>query len=227
MTIFIRGLKHDNWAIGATSLFYWAVGILPFKDGFYSSTYKQVGGQTVGPELNPDRECLMATLSCAMVGPMDGINLLNKSRVMTSCRSDGTLLKPDKPVSTSDSCFRNADPSCLVYNTFSDVHEYGRVYYYYNDAKDSQMLPEMIFNEGDDNGNKFDYVVYNWYTGEITAMNPNGNHLSAGYEEHVFAIVSPMIGGFAFIGERSKYVTAAKVRFESVIPKIQSGTQYT
>ena len=220
---FHTGLKHDNWAIGATSLFYWAVGILPFKDGFYSSTYKQVGGQTVGPELNPDRECLMATLSCAMVGPMDGINLLNKYRVMTSCRSDGTLLKPDKPVSTSDSCFRNADPSCLVYNTFSDVHEYGRVYYYYNDAKDSQMLPEMIFNEGDDNGGKFDYVVYNWYTGEITAMNPDGNHLSAGYEEHVFAIVSPMIGGFAFVGERSKYVTAAKVRFESVIPKMQSG----
>ena len=32
-----------------------------------------------------------------------------------------------------------------------------------------------------------------------------------------------MIGGFAFVGERSKYVTAAKVRFESVIPKMQSG----
>lgn len=56
---------QHQWAIGATSLFYWAIGILPFKDGFYSSTNKQIGGQTVGPELNPDREILMATLSCA------------------------------------------------------------------------------------------------------------------------------------------------------------------
>ena len=48
----------------------------------------------------------MATLSCAMVGPMDGIELLNATRVMTTCRGDGVVLKPDKPVTTVDSCFR-------------------------------------------------------------------------------------------------------------------------
>ena len=32
----------DQWAVGGTSLFYWAIGVLPFKDGFYSSTNKQV-----------------------------------------------------------------------------------------------------------------------------------------------------------------------------------------
>ena len=37
---------NDQWAVGSTSLFYWAIGILPFKDGFYSSNNKQVGGQT-------------------------------------------------------------------------------------------------------------------------------------------------------------------------------------
>eukprot|EP01047_Picozoa_sp_COSAG01_P033027 COSAG01_NODE_2413_length_7745_cov_2.532304_1_plen_688_part_10 len=86
----------NQWAVGGTSLFYWAIGILPFKDGFYSSTNKQVGGQTVGPEREPDKEALMATLSCAMVGPMDGINLLNKSRTVTACRADGYILKPDR-----------------------------------------------------------------------------------------------------------------------------------
>ena len=48
----------------------------------------------------------MATLSCAMVGPMDGIELLNATRVMMTCRGDGVVLKPDKPVTTVDSCFR-------------------------------------------------------------------------------------------------------------------------
>ena len=42
-----------QWAIGAVSMFYWAIGILPFKDGFYSSTNKQTGGASEGPELNP------------------------------------------------------------------------------------------------------------------------------------------------------------------------------
>ena len=50
------GDGFHQWAIGGTSLFYWALGILPFKDGFYSSTHKQVGGQTPGPETSPDRE---------------------------------------------------------------------------------------------------------------------------------------------------------------------------
>ena len=63
----------------------------------------------------------MATLSCAMVGPMDGIELLNASRVMTSCRKDGVVLKPAKPVATSDACFRAADPTCFTYHTFDDV----------------------------------------------------------------------------------------------------------
>ena len=49
----IAKLLNPQWALGATSMFYWAIGILPFKDGFYSSTNPQIGGQTVGPEKNP------------------------------------------------------------------------------------------------------------------------------------------------------------------------------
>ena len=36
------------------------------QDGFYSSTNKQIGGQSVGPEMNPDREAIMA-----VSGPLD------------------------------------------------------------------------------------------------------------------------------------------------------------
>ena len=59
--------SEHQWAVGGTAMFYWALGILPFKDGFYSSSLPQTGGQTVGPEKDPDREALMATLSTAMV----------------------------------------------------------------------------------------------------------------------------------------------------------------
>ena len=93
---------------------------LPCKDGFYSSDHKQVGGQTVGPETNPDRETLMATLSCAMVGPMDGIFLLNKTRIMQTCMADGTVLKPDAPVHTSDWCFLTSSKTTADHNAYAE-----------------------------------------------------------------------------------------------------------
>merc|ERR550534_1357362 len=81
-------VSRGQWDIGNNALLLWALNKLPFKDGFYTSTQPQIGGETVGPERNPDREAIMATLSCAMVAPMDGIYLLNASRVMATCRKD-------------------------------------------------------------------------------------------------------------------------------------------
>lgn len=86
----------------------------------------------------------MATLSTAMVAPMDGQGLLNASRVMASCRSDGVVLKPDVPLTTSDWCWRHADPTCLIYHTYSDVRGLGRAYYLYSDehlAYNASLLP--------------------------------------------------------------------------------------
>jgi hypothetical protein len=174
----------NQWAVGHTSLFYWAIGVLPFKDGFYSSNNKQVGGQTVGPETNPDRECLMATLSTAMVGPMDGIFLLNKSRIMQTCRGDGMVLKPDVPVSVSDECFRStvADVAhCYVYTTYSDVKGLGRVaYLFLNEAS------HPISNADAHVPSASGYAFYNFYTGEIQdATKVVGSTAPAGYENHV------------------------------------------
>jgi len=210
----------DQWAVGGTSLFYWAIGVLPFKDGFYSSTNKQVGGQTVGPELNPDREALMATLSCAMVGPMDGIFLLNKTRIMTTCREDGVVLKPDKPVSTSDWCFRQADPTCTVYHTHSDVASQAtdvsdaRVHYHFN-SDNKPMMADMVYLS-EQVANKVPYIVYNWYTREVTKLQQS-NQIAAGYEGHIYAVVSHVHhNGWAFVGEVDKYVTASSLRVNTV-----------
>ena len=214
----------DQWAVGATSLFYWALGILPFKDGFYSSSNKQVGGQTVGPEKNPDREALMATLSCAMVGPMDGINLLNKSRTMTTCRADGTVLKPDRPVATADYCFTAAARSsmdlggagagaCYIYSTITDLEGCGPIKYFYQDRPQTVTMAMAGMGHGA-------LTVYNWYTGTVQALGPPAGGASvdvaAGYEGHVYAIITPVLtSGWSFIGEVDKYVTASALRFSN------------
>ena len=51
----------------------------------------------------PDREILMATLSTGPVGVGDGINFINKERIMRCCREDGLILKPDRPVTMINS----------------------------------------------------------------------------------------------------------------------------
>ena len=72
-----------------------------------------------------------------------------------------------------------------------------------------------------------EYIIYNWYTGEVIDLNKDAtNKLSPGYEDHIYAIVSPIMGDkFAFIGERNKYVTGATIRFQSVISVNVSGNE--
>lgn len=199
-----------QWAIGQTAMFYRALNILPFKDGFYSSNVKQPGGETEGPEHNPDREALIATLSTAMVAPMDGIYLLNKSRVMTTCRADGQVLKPDRPLTPPDACFLRGEPSCFVYSTHSDVKGLGRVHYYYNDDGSAPLLAEEVGLAHE--AGKGDFLVYNWYTGETSLLQAS-NQLMPGYENHTYGIVTPVVKGWALLGEVDKYVTTSTLRF--------------
>ena len=205
---------HRNWAIGGTAMFYWGLGILPFKDGFYSSNLPQVGGQTVGPENDPDREALMATLSGAMVGPMDGIGLLNATRTMQSCRSDGVILKPDVPVTTDDWCFGHTDPGCLVYSTYSEIPGYGRVTYLYSDAAlSAQNFTEIMTAHGAD-------AFYDWYSGKYDLVGAAG--AGVGYEGHVYAVGHPAASGAVLLGEVDKYVPVSSKRFTKVVESNES-----
>jgi hypothetical protein len=203
--------SKDNWAVGQTALFYWALNILPFKDGFYSSNLKQVGGQTEGPETDPDREALMATLSAAMVGPMDGIYLLNKSRIMSTCRGDGQVLKPDRPLTPPDACFRTGEPTCKTYVTHSDVTGFGRVQYYFNNNGSAPLLADEV----ELSDRRSPHAVFNWYTQEVMPLKAV-TALQPGYENHIYATVVPVIEGWAFIGEVDKFVTASTLRFSDV-----------
>ena len=220
---------HHQWAIGGTALLYNALNILPFKDGFYSSTNKQVGGQTVGPETHPDREALISVLSGAMVGPMDGIHLLNATRVNATCRSDGYVLKPDVPLRTSDECFRSSAATgagrlplsppttkpeeCFVYHTHSDVKGLGRVFYLFSND-DRPLTPAMVDLPSSDA--KDSYVLFDWYTKSLALLKPS-NSLPPSYEGTRYAVITPvMTGGWVLVGERSKYVPLSSFRFEQV-----------
>lgn len=212
-------IKRDaQWAIGATSMFYWSIGILPFKDGFYSSNLPQCGGQVVGPEMHPNRAALMAALSGAMVGPMDGIHLMNASRVMSTCRSDGLLLKPDKPLAPFESCFATGvDPAtCFNYITYSDISGQGRAFYVFMNEPSGLSLRDIIPS----GATAQEYVVYNWYTESVawlSSRTPDDEiEVAPGYEGHAYALAAPLVNGWALLGERRKLVPTSSLRFLSL-----------
>ena len=87
----------EQWSsIGLTSLFYWSIGLLPFKDDFWSET-DEPGNHWGGTEVDPELQTLVSSLIAGPVGPADAIGKLNRTRVMQACRADRTLLKPHAP----------------------------------------------------------------------------------------------------------------------------------
>ena len=93
--------SKSNWNIGITSMFTDALGIAPFKDVLW--TVEEQPGSPYGvnaKEQIPDRAILIATLSTGPVAVGDGINFTNVQRLMRCCRSDGLILKPDRPLTT-------------------------------------------------------------------------------------------------------------------------------
>jgi len=63
------------------------------------------------------------------------------------------------------------------------------------------------------------FAVYDWYSSKVTWLNSTNFTLSAGYEGHGFGMLSPVVGGWVFIGERAKLVPAASLRFKQFTNK--------
>lgn len=111
----------DQWMISRTSLLAHAVGLLPFKDSFYTVTSMESGGADRGSEINAQLQVIVATLSASIVAPGDGPgeNMTNVTRLMGCCRSDGLVLKAERPAVPIDAVWTEAGPGGEVSFTFA------------------------------------------------------------------------------------------------------------
>jgi len=107
--------QANAFEIGGSALFMGAVRIAPSKDTLwtaspqpptYSDTH-QNGDYTTQPHVQLD--CILSTLSLGPVGISDGINQTDVALISQAYLSatDGTLLRPNRPVSWVDSVFVN------------------------------------------------------------------------------------------------------------------------
>lgn len=98
---------ESNWDVGGASLLFWAVGLRPSKDNFWSGDgqRRQQGFSQTNPGTNGELNAIIATMSTGPVGPSDGAGQHNSTRLMRTCAADGTILQPSRPMTPIDASF--------------------------------------------------------------------------------------------------------------------------
>ncbi len=86
-----------------SSLFYWAIGIAPSKDDYWTTEIQPGSPYGDKPtEPNWQLQALVIGLSTGPNGPSDGIGFTNASLVLSTVRADGITLQPDHPAAADD-----------------------------------------------------------------------------------------------------------------------------
>ena len=115
-----------NFDLGLSSLFYWAIGIAPSKDDWWTTEVQPGNPYSDKPtEPNWQLQAITIALSTGPNGPSDGIGYTNASLVMSTVRGDGVTLKPDRPATTMDAALMNIFSSGDVPDVRSTWTAYG------------------------------------------------------------------------------------------------------
>ena len=139
----------DGWDIGFSSMLHWAVGVRPFKDVMWTtphqpgspyqnttlfpSMYKRcldAAGRHAQPNVQLD--ALVSAFSTGPVGLGDGDGLTNAALALATCRADGVLLQPAKPLTPLDATWwpSNAASAEWLLGSYSSVGGTGALWQY-------------------------------------------------------------------------------------------------
>ncbi|MCZ7582904.1 MAG: hypothetical protein M5R36_05950 [Deltaproteobacteria bacterium] len=226
--------KESYWPqFHTVNMVAWALGLLPFKDNFWSS------------EKYGEAEALISALSAGMVGPGDRAGKADREILLRTCREDGLLLKPDRPALPIDAMFL---PHTRPFTTHAWSDRNGRRWHYVaayhlasehpqrtaidriwalvsyglRDVGSMFVFPEAVNDFRVDLTHDLDetraVIAYNWRTGEAKLVNglfwmePFGDLYDFGY----YVLAPVLENGLALIGEPDKFVTMADRRFAKI-----------
>ncbi|CAF3961313.1 unnamed protein product [Rotaria sordida] len=143
--------QDSQWTIGVSSMLADAIGLAPYKDVFWSNSIEP-GAPYKEPVMEPvpDREILIATLPTGPVASGDAINYTDVKRIMRCCNEDGTILKPDRPITMIDALVadwaqNNGVSQGELYSTLSMLNNQTfHIIFASAMRRDYSVLPSMI-----------------------------------------------------------------------------------
>ncbi|MFX1452205.1 MAG: hypothetical protein ACFFCM_15315, partial [Promethearchaeota archaeon] len=194
-----------------TTILGYALGLWPSKDTFRSSS--KPGHFYI--EKFPELETLISNLSAGVVGPGDPIGYLNRELLMKTCREDGLLLKPDRPLTAVDHMFEKHS-TYYITSTFSKKDEL--IWHY---ILVINLFPKRVKNKSftlEELGIAGDYILYDFNKGTFREfINDTQVVQSLKKNTHKYYILAPLINGnMAIIGNPEKFVTCSNRQFPSI-----------
>ncbi|CAF1021377.1 unnamed protein product [Adineta steineri] len=115
----------NQWNIGRASMITWALGVIPFKDTFWTTSIQPESRYGNFTEPNVLLNGLVALMSLGGVAISDKIGNTNSTVVNRLCRTDGILFRPERPATAMDSTFLGDNgPKGEMWHTYaSDVQK--------------------------------------------------------------------------------------------------------
>lgn len=223
-----------NWNIGAQSLLVFSVGLLPFKDTFFSSskevpTSSRFEGYS---EKAPELHAVVSILSAGPVAPSDGVNGSDVVLLRRLCREDGILLKPDVPGISVDATWLRRifndtkGPDGELWTTYtelvvgSDAYTWG--YVFAANLKNSvELSPAELHLPSQTTGKSYEMGKANLST--FTSLLEVA---ATGTEYGTFRLIYtlPVLpGSWYLLGETEKFIPVSKNRITSI--KMASGNK--
>ncbi|CAF1174900.1 unnamed protein product [Didymodactylos carnosus] len=238
---FVHLVEHDpQWKIGTSSILAYALGVVPFKDVFWSTSEQPLNPYKRGSyEPNPDLQILISTLSTGPVASGDRIGYFDTQRIMKCCNKDGLILKPNRPLTMIDKLLQDwswndGTSNGELYSTVSTIGQ--------NDASDKfyilfasnmksnyDIYPTDLGLSASTDIN--DYVAYSWSNPfELVKFSSNNslsittkqcgtndiNSFCLWYISPLWQFSQPSKSIYALLGEFNKWVPVSKQRFQSL-----------
>jgi hypothetical protein len=202
--------SYDYKPFVQSNILAFALRLWPFKDVFRSTREGIINGEKM-----PDFMALASTLSCGPVGVGDRVGKFGVETIMRTCRVDGLILKPDKPLRAADRMYLPHDKYFLA-TTHSELNGKRWDYIVINHLNLRQPRDTRITKE--DMGIREDRVAYNYFRRAFHHLDdehPLDNRIKRGGFD--YWIAAPYLKeGFGIIGDVGKFTTMNFKAFRSL-----------
>ena len=219
--------------VGQSSLLYWALGVAPSKDTWWSSEFQPGNPQYGGAhEPNYILQAVVVALSTGPNQPGDMVGAANASNIMSTCNSEGLTLKPARPSIVLDTALLAAvdgHPVPDVRSAWDEMFPGGPRTSY---ITAQQLAAPFTLAAEDLGGASVSFALIDWFNpmgGAVGVLIPGGTTYaipvgtgqpSAPAEAAPFrflvaapALPGPNGGQWVFYGEAGKVTTVSGVRF--------------
>ena len=214
----------NQWNIGKTSMLVWALGLYPFKDVMWTTGY-QPGNPFNLEESNPEMEVIISTLTAGPVAFGDGIGFTNRSLIMSTCTSNGTVLGASVPVAPIDKYFGSSPPTGEIWSSFTHMSGFNWGYVISISLLNSyRIVPGDLGLDAD-----WDYLAWNYEDVNLENIFPFSKYKPItidgtpggtvnGKQYFSFYRVAPVYSnGWTFIGEVDKIISVSPARVTSIV----------